>query len=84
MPTYLALLQPQIVVELQRAAQLLGQIVWLNKLGQTCTRQHQGLWKERRGEGVSELVPLELAGLPRPWSATWHMAPRASPRNLPL
>lgn len=47
---YLALLQPQIVVELQCAAQLLGQIVWLNKLGQTCTRQHQGLWRGRGRE----------------------------------
>lgn len=58
MPTYLALLQPQIVVELQRAAQLLGQIVWLNKLGQTCTRQHQGLWKERGEKELESLFRL--------------------------
>jgi len=31
--TYLALLQPQIIIELQRAAQFLRQILWLDKFG---------------------------------------------------
>jgi len=53
--TYLALLQPQIVVELQGAAQFLGQVLRLYELEQPRLRQHQGLLREHSEKLMSSM-----------------------------